>query len=126
MNVKIGEYKLIDSISIIGIERNPIEIQIGEFNEGNGEVPLTIVLNFKDDDNNKSSRIEYNVDGVSKLNINLLNINRSLGGGNNKIVKIGTYKGHELYYDLRIFTLENASKTIIVNFYSGKEVSNGQ
>lgn len=125
MKVKIGDYELFESVSLIGIDNNPIEIQIGDNNDADNEVAITFVFRFKKDEENKDRRIEYRVIDNSRLEIYLVNIGHSLGGGNTKITKIGTYKGRELYYNIRIFTLDDADNTVIVNFYLGKEVANG-
>ena len=126
MKVKIGEYELLDSITLIGIDDKPIEVQLGENDEGSGEVALTYVFSFKKDEDNKESRIAYRIDNNTKGFIDFYNLSTYFGGGNTKIVRIGTYKGRELFYNVRIFSLEKASNTIIINFYRGKEVNNAQ
>ena len=123
--VKIGEYKLLDSITIIGIDKQPIEIQIGEENPEANERALTFVFSFKNDEENKEQRIEYRLESETRGNIELINMNNFIGGGNTEVIKIGKYRGHELLYSFRLFTLKKGGNTLIVNFYKGKEVDNG-
>lgn len=115
-----------NSISVIGIEDAPIEIQLEGNNAADDNQALTFVFCFKKDDDNKNERIAYRADGTTKVNIDLFNLNDYIGGGNTKLIRIGTYCRRELYFNIRVFTLEKASNTLIVNFYLGKEVNNGQ
>ena len=123
--VKIGEYELLDSITIIGIDKQPIEIQIGEENPEANERALTFVFSFKNDEENKEQRIEYRLESETRGNIELINMNHFIGGGNTEVIRIGKYRGHELFYGLRLYTLKKGGNTLIVNFYKGKEVENG-
>lgn len=122
--VKIGDYELLDSIAVIGIDKTPIELIIGEDDAQTDNNKLSFVFSFENDEENKEQRIEYSTENNTRGNIKLINMNFFLGGGTTQIIKIGKYMGCELYYNLRIFSLKQGSNLLIVNFYKGKEVTN--
>ena len=57
--------------------------------------------------------------------LKIINADGFLGGGNTKLISLGTLKKRNLYYNFRVFGLQDSGNTIILNFYLGEEVNNG-
>lgn len=123
MKVKVGELELLESQSIIGLPDSTIEIVL---NGEGAETALTFIFRFSTDDENKEEKLNYNLIDQTTLEINMVNIKNSVGGGNTRIQKVGTFKGRELYYNIRVFSLQTSGNTVIINFYLGREVNNAQ
>lgn len=120
MEIKIGNYELLDSAIVIGIENEPIEFLLHD-NEGD----MTLVVTFKKDSSIKGFPIRFNLIDNSKLEITLVNFDGFMGGGNSQPYRVGEFKNRALYFSYRVFDLENASKTLLFNFYLGEQ-DNGE
>jgi len=121
MEIKVGNYVLIHSGTVIDIKDNPISITLPDDIEGD----YTFIFNFKRDTNNKNPTTNISVIDKYKLQIDLVNFEGFMGGGNSELIEVGTLKKKPLFLNYRIFDLTNVGKTLIFNFYIRKEVKNG-
>ncbi len=118
--VKVGKYELLESITVIDIDSEPISVNL----EGD-ERGLTFIFNFIKDEKVSEAQINYTVVNDNTAEVNIINADGFLGGGNTKLISLGTLNRRNLYYNLRVFGLHNSGNTIILNFYLGEEVNNG-
>mgnify|MGYP001369193571 CR=1 FL=1 len=119
MKIKVGNYDILDSGTIVGNLNEPIDFIIDE------NVDFTVRLVFENDSaqTNHSRRAEkFGRNGVQLI---FTNYNNSLGTGNVTPVLIGKYNKRELYLNFRIYPLESAGKHIHYTWLLGKEVTNG-
>ena len=118
--VKVGNYELLESVTVIDIDSEPISVHL----EGEGK-GLTFIFNFIKDEKVSGAKINYAVVDDNTAEVKIINSDDFLGGGNTKLISLGTLKKRNLYYDFRVFGLQNSGNTIILNFYLGEEVNNG-
>ena len=118
--VTIGKYDLIESITVIDIDSEPISVTLDGEEKG-----LTFIFCFAKDEKEKGSRINYVTKNDNTAEVTLINVDGFLGGGNTELISLGTLKNRKLYYNFRVFGLQNSGNTIILNFYLGEEVNNG-
>lgn len=118
--VKIGNYELLESITVIDIDSEPISVNL----EGEGR-GLTFIFSFIKDETVSGAQINHAVVDDNTAEVKIINADGFLGGGNTKLISLGTLKKRNLYYNFRIFGLKDSGNTIILNFYLGEEVNNG-
>ena len=121
MQIKLGDYELIHSGVVITIDDNPITIKLPDEIEGD----YTFIINFVTDNDNKDSVTKYTVIDKFTLQIDFKNFDGFMGGGNSSLITLGTLRNLQLYLNYRVFDLSNVGKTLMYNFYLGKEVENG-
>ncbi len=121
MQIKIGNYDLVHSGIIIAIKDNPITIKLQDEIEGD----YTFIINFIADNDNTDSVTKFT--GIDKftLQIDFKNFDRFVGGGNTDLVELGTLRHRPLFLNYRVFDLANVGKTLMFNFYVGKEDLDG-
>lgn len=118
--VKIGNYDLIESITVIDIDSEPISVNL------NGEeTGLTFIFRFIKDEKKSDPEINYSIIDNNTAEVKIINADGFLGGGNTNLISLGNLNNRKLYYNFRIFGLHNSGNTIILNFYLGEEVTNG-
>ena len=122
MKIKIGNYELIHSGLVMTIGDSPITIKLPDEIEGD----YTFIINFVTDNENKDSVTKYT--GIDKftLQMDFKNFDGFLGGGNSELIELGTLRNLPLYFNYRVFDLKNVGKTLMYNFYVGKEADNGK
>lgn len=118
--VKVGNYELLESITVIDIDSEPISVNL----EGE-ETGLTFVFSFVKNENVSGAQINYAVTGANTAEVKITNADGFMGGGNKKLISLGTLNKRNLYYNFRVFGLQDSGNTIILNFYLGEEVNNG-
>jgi len=118
--VTIGKYDLLESITVIDIDSEPISVTLDGDERG-----LTFIFSFAKDEKGKGSSINYVKKDDNTAEIKIINVDDFLGGGNTELISLGTLKKRKLYYNFRVFGLQNSGNTIILNFYLGEEVDNG-
>ena len=116
--VKVGEYDLLESITVIDIDSEPISVNLGD-----GEQSLTFIFKFVTDDKVGDSNVQYSVIDNLTAEVKLINFDNFNAGGNTKLIHLGTLNKRSLYYNFRVFGLKESGNTIILNFYLGKEVN---
>lgn len=112
MNIQIGNYKLLSSITVIQIEDLPIIYEFEDDKEGN----FSIEINFKEEPGEIKSYTQIKAIDNSHLIITV--INQKGNGGNMDLMNIGTYRDcYELYMNIRVIGQLEKSRTVAVNFY---------
>lgn len=120
MNIKVGEYEVLESGTVIGISNENIDFILDNMTQ------FILRMTFIDDlsDNNTSLKAElFEKNG---LKIIFTNFNNSLGNGNASPIKLGTIINRELYLNYRIYSQQDAGKLIHYTFLLGKEVKVGK
>jgi len=121
MEIKIGDYDLIHSGIIITIKDNPITIKLPDEIEGD----FTFIINFIADKENKETVTKYTSIDKFTLQIDFKNFDGFMGGGNSDLISLGTLRHKPLYFNYRVFDLATVGKSLLFNFYVGKEAQNG-
>lgn len=124
MKVKIGEYELLDSMSVIQIGNTPVMFTLEDSDGGD----LSFKFEFSDDTSIEGSKTEIKIAEDKTLIFSVKNLNNAINGGNTSLLQVGTFKHRKLYINYRIFTFSKAStdRTIIINVYLGERVEDGQ
>ena len=121
MIIQVGEYELIKSGNILTIKDSPVTIKLIDEVEGD----YTFIINFVQDTENKETVTKYTAIDKFTLQIDFKNFDGYQGGGNTNLINLGTLRKKELFFNYRVFDLTNVGKTLIFNFYTGKEGNNG-
>jgi hypothetical protein len=118
MEIKLGNYNLINSISVIQIDDLPIRIELPDTF---GEI-YVITFHFTRDDRNKSTITRTDAIDRMHLNVYFVNFNDPVQIGNIDLLELGTLQSFPLYLSYRVTPLKGATKTILFNFYIREEV----
>jgi hypothetical protein len=118
MKIKVGEYDVLDSGTIVSIEDEPIDFVLVE------NIGYTIRIVFENDYEDKSSRMKGEPFDKVGAKLTLINFN-SIGVGNVKPLQIGTLNHRELFLNYRVYSLDKGAKTFHYIWLLGKEVKNG-
>ena len=118
MEIKVGDYEVHASGTVIGNETEPIEFVI---DKGSNYV---LRLIFIRDPNQKPAQVKADRYGNNGLQITFINADNSLGLGNTAAVKVGRLNGRELYFNYRIYSLNanQGGKHIHYTFLLGKRI----
>jgi len=112
-----GPAEIMDYGSVISFAGNPIQLNYKELN-------ITIVFDFKSDEQNRETYVDSSVAEPATLRLTLYNFDDSFGAGTNKPMKIGKYEGRRLYLQLRVYSLKGSpDKTLQYTIYKGEEVA---
>ena len=118
MKIKVGDYDILESGTVVSIENEPIDFLIAE------NIGFTIRIVFEDDSEiNESKVIAEQYDKVG-AKLTLKNFN-SIGMGTIKPVQIGVLNNRELFLIYRVYSLDKGGKTLHYTWLLGKEVRNG-
>lgn len=121
MKIKVGEYDILESGTVIGNENEPVDFILDT------KTNFTLRMNFKDDDSlEKKPSIKAELLGENILQILFKNFDNPLGNGNVKPIKLGVNQGRELSINYRIYSIEESGKLIHYTFLLGKEVQDGK
>lgn len=125
ITVSIDNLELIHSVFVISVKGKPMTVTLSD-DEGGSD--LNLIFEFIDDDKEKEDEHTKKFSAINDttLKITFTNYNSFLGGGNKELIHIGTFKNRRLYLSYRIFSLEGAGQTILINLYLGEEVSHEQ
>lgn len=118
MNITSGDYEVLYSGTVIGIDKEPIVFQFPETHAS-----LKIIIDFKDDSEVEGSPIKFDFPEDKALKLTMFNSKSSLGIGNTKLIEIGHLGNRKLYLNYRVYSIKEISKTIHYTFYLGKEGS---
>jgi hypothetical protein len=118
MKIKVGEYEVYDSGTIVSNKNEPIDFFLDE------SVSFTVRLVFIDDENQiQSATAEiFEKNGIQ---ITFVNYNNSFGNGNPEPIPFGKFKNRELFFNYRIYGIDLGGKHIHYTWLLGKEVANG-
>jgi hypothetical protein len=118
IDVKVGNYELVYSISVIQIENLPIQIRLPDTF---GEL-YVLTFQFIKDQVNLSTVTRLTTKDRLHLNIDFVNFFNSEQTGNVKLLEVGTLHNYPLFLNYRVTPLKGATRTILFNFYIRKEV----
>ena len=116
MEIKLGNYELIHSGVVISIKGSQIAIKLPDNIEGD----YTFILNFIDDKEKKNSETRFFAIDKHTLQIDFVNFDGFIGGGNADMINVGTLRNFPLFFSYRVFDLISG-KTLLFNFYTKKE-----
>jgi hypothetical protein len=114
MEIKVGEYKVVHSGTIIQIDDLPITVKLRDELEGD----YTFIFNFANDIKEKGLTTSANAITTHTMQINMFNFNNAQNAGNINPIDVGTLRKVPLYLSYRVFDLPNTGKTIHFNFYT--------
>lgn len=121
MEITSGEYLLVHSSTIIQIEDRPIKIKLIDEVEGD----FTFIFNFSSDTTEKGIKTVFTPLDKFTMQVDLKNFNHAQNGGNVSLVDVGTLKHKPLFINYRAFDLNGSGKTLLINFYTREEATNG-
>jgi hypothetical protein len=119
MEIKVGEYEILESGTIIGNDNEPIDFII------DSTTNYIIRFTFKNDAENKQWTATASRFGANGLEITFVNFNNSLGIGNLAPIPVGQMNRRQLFLNYRIYALDKAGKLVHYSFLLGKGVQNG-
>lgn len=119
VEVRSGPAVIVASGTVISYAGNPIEITYGPRIER-----LTLIFAFKDDKSN--TRVEASTPNPNTLKLTLFNYVSPLGMGTSKPVNIGTLVGKPLYIQFRVYSFDDADKTIHYTIYQSEEAPHNE
>jgi hypothetical protein len=115
--IESGPAEILDYGSVISFAGHPIKLSYKDLN-------ITIVFDFKNDDQSPGAYVDSSVVEPATLKLTLYNFDDSFGAGTNKPMKIGKYEGRRLYLQLRVYSLKGSlDKTLQYTIYRGEEVA---
>ncbi len=118
MEIKIGDYEILNTGTVIVNTGEPIDFTLG----GGGITVLRINLVDKKESGFKFAE-RFNETGVQ---INLINGNHTMGTGNGSPLDIGIYNNRKLFFNFRVYSLEKSGNMFHYTFLLGKEVNDGK
>lgn len=118
--IKVGDYDVLDTGSVIGIEGQPIDLAIIESNG------FTLRLTFKRDSSEAGTNIQATRFGTNGIEFTFLNFS-GLSQGSIEPILFGHYEGRQLFLLYRIHSLEKGGKQVDYTLLLGKpHVEDGQ
>jgi hypothetical protein len=121
MKIKIGDFDILESGTIVGNEHEPIDFFVNE------DVDFIVRLEFVNDKNQTDPPHKKKAEKFGERGVKLIftNYDYPTGVGNSAPLKIGRFKNRELFLNYRIYSLESAGKLVHYSWLLGKEVANG-
>jgi hypothetical protein len=119
MNIKIGDYEVYESGTVIGNYNESIDFNL------NKDIGFIIRISFVTDSVNGETRIEIEPLDKNGGHFKFINFNNSLGIGNITPLLVGKLNERELLLNYRVYSIEKAGKTFHYTWLLGKEVANG-
>ena len=112
MKIQIGNYKLIHSETVITLKNTPTIITLPDEIEGD----FKFIINFITDSKIIDTKLEQTGIDDFTLQMNFINFNSLIAGSSN-LIRLGTLQNKPLYFNYRVFNLNNTGHTLIFNFY---------
>ena len=119
MKIKVGNFDILSSGTVIGNEDEPVDFFL---NEASGFIARFRFINNLEQDKASIFAEKF---GKIGFQITFTNYNSSLGTGNTKPIKIGHFTNRELYINYRIYSFAKGGKLVHYTWLLGKEVKNG-
>jgi hypothetical protein len=117
IEIKLGKYELIYSISVIQIENLPIQIKLPDtFGE-----QYVITFQFITDPLNKPPITRTTVKDKQNLIIDFVNFFDPDQIGNIKLMEVGSLRELPLFLNYRVTPLRGSTRMVLFNFYIRKE-----
>ena len=102
MNIKVGNYDVLESGCVISLENEPVVFFIDD---------LEIRLLFQSSESGEMN-VKFEKESNKKATLFLENFNDSIGCGNTKPYVLGTYKSRELALLFRFSMLKTGGRSI--------------
>lgn len=115
MKIKVGEFEVFASGSIVGNNDESIDFIIDE------NINYMVRLTFVDDSTIQGDSAKAKKIGTNGIEITFINYNSSLGTGNIIPLKLGFVNGKELYFNYRIYSIGTAGKHLHYTWLIKKE-----
>jgi hypothetical protein len=120
MKIKIGDFDVLESGSIVGNESEPTDFILNE------EHDFIVRFVFLVEDSNSDRRVKADKFGAKGIQLTFSNYNNSLGTGNAIPVRLGNYNNRELFINFRVYSLSHGGKLIHYTWLLGKGVKDGK
>ena len=119
MKIKVGDFDILDSGSIVGNLNDPIDFVIDT------QYVKTLRFIFVNDNSTKRQKVLATESKSETKTIELVftNYNNPLGTGNNVPLPLGKHENRSLFLNYRIYNMEGAGKHIHYTWLLGKEVN---
>lgn len=118
IEIQSGPFDVLASGTVIAFDKNPLR-----FTFGPAEERLTLILVFRDTEDENGQKLQAEVPEPNTLQLTLTNIGSQLGAGTINPLLAGSIAGRELFMHLRVYELQDSDKTLHYTFYLGKEVA---
>ena len=113
VNLKVGDNEVIASGSVIGDPQQPIVFELQN---------LRLKMDFENDKENPEQQVSIKNISSTELDLNFRNFNNPTGTGNKAPINLGTLGGGKLYFNYRIYALnDEVGKVVHYTFYIQKE-----
>lgn len=121
MKITIEDLELVHSGTVIQVKNYPIKVVLPDNIEGD----FTFLFNFLNDTNVKGASVKINNIDLFTISFDFINFENQISLASTDIIAVGSLKKRLLYFSYRVLIHQNTGKTLIFNFYCGKEVKNG-
>lgn len=121
MKITIEDFELVHSGTVIQVKNYPIKVVLPDDIEGD----YTFLFNFLNDTSVTGANVKLNNIDTFTLSIDFINFENQISLASTDVILVGTLKKRLLYFSYRVLIHQNTGKTLIFNFYCGKEVKNG-
>jgi len=109
LKLQVGGCEVVASGTVVGNPQQPIEIELQN---------LHLRLDFETDKENKEQRVSITTLTSTELQLKYINFNNPTGTGNKNPIHLGTLGGKELYFNYRIYALnDEVGKSVQYTFY---------
>jgi hypothetical protein len=113
MEIKLGNFELVHSITVIQIENLPIQIKLPDTY---GELYVLTFQFIKDEIKKEPVTRTTPIDRLH-LNIDFVNFNSPEQIGNTELLDLGTLYNYPLFLNYRVTPLRGTTRTVLFNFY---------
>jgi len=121
LKILIEDYELVHAGVVIQIGQHPIKVTLPDEIEGD----YSIIFSFKSDETKEGMLTQLTTINKYLLSVEFINSDKATNIGNIELIPIGTLRYKELFLQYRVLSMKEASRTLTFNFYTGKEVKNG-
>jgi len=121
LKILIEDYELVHAGIVIQIGQHPIKVTLPDEIEGD----YSIIFSFKNDETKEGMLTQLTTINKYLLSVEFINSDKATNIGNIELIPIGTLRYKELFLQYRVLSIKEAGRTLTFNFYTGKEVQNG-
>lgn len=118
MKIKVGNYDVLYSGTVIGLENEPIDFHISP------EDKFILRMVFITKEGAAESSIFAEKFGENGVQINFYNVVNPLGQGNSMPISLGKIRGRSALFSYRIYPLDKAGKHVHYTLLLESEVNN--
>ncbi|KEO85125.1 DUF6864 domain-containing function [Tumebacillus flagellatus] len=118
LKVKVGEYQVLDSGSVMVFENETLEFAL---DDGDGKLTVRCVFEDREDEEN-GRMVEGEAKNDSECNLLFINFNNRYGTGSKKPIEVGIYNERKLLLQYYIAAPKSSYKVFTYTWYLGKVV----